>query len=322
MAVAVANYPIHQSPLFKLRSKGRLSALLGCSVSDIKRISAASDNYLEWTTKPKAAERLIGRPSKPRQIQQPKKALADIQKRLADLLARIERPDYLYSATKGRTYIKNALVHQDGAPMLKVDIKAFYTNAKATCVKRFYEQALMCSPDVAKLLTALSVFEGRMLPTGSPLSPIMSYYAYREMFDRLNARAKKIDARFTLYVDDMVFSGVGVTKSLANEVCSEVSRHGLVGHKVRFFEADQPKVVTGVALLSGEIDIPNKRRMKIRLLESALTSLTDSEERAVVGSALIGQYREAAGIVPGIERKADRVLSILAAAKKRDEGKL
>lgn len=318
MSPSLSPYPIHQSPLYKLRSKGRLAAILGSTVRDLLDLASASDNYIEWSTKPKRAEVLIKRPSTPRKIQQPKKNLAAIQKRLSVLLARIERPDYLYSATKGRTYLKNALVHQGSAPLLKVDIKAFYSNARAASVKRFYLSTLQCSPDVARLLASLSVFENRMLATGSALSPLMSFYAYRDLFDRLSSIAIQIGAKFTLYVDDMVFSGEGVSKDLASRICREIQRYGLVGHKVRFFVAAEPKVVTGVALLNGRVDLTNKRRMKIRLLETALRTLESSEDRQVVGRALVGQYREAAGILPGIERNADRVAGILAMDQEKE----
>jgi hypothetical protein len=45
---------------------------------------------------------------------------------------------------------------------------------------------MKCRKDVASIITRLSTYQGR-LPTGSPLSPIMAYFAYCDLSAKLDA---------------------------------------------------------------------------------------------------------------------------------------
>lgn len=297
-------YSLNQSPLYKLQSKQRLATLLQMPIKDIYWLLDQDDNYKQWDTQQKAAEKLCEIAHKSRRIQEPKKILEGIQNRLAKYLGRIERPDYLYSATKGRSHVLNALAHKKLGLTIKIDIKNFYQNATSQNVRTFFERHLECSPDVAYILEKISTFNGH-LPTGSPLSPALSFFAYKDMFDHLNKIALSTGATMTLYVDDIVVSGDGATPALINRMRSALKKHGLIGHKVSCFRNGELKVITGVAVTDTVIAIPYKRRNKMRIMENVLRSSNNAQDIQIIGRALIGQYREAGHIEPGIERRAD-----------------
>lgn len=307
----MVGYAIHQSPLYKVGSKKRLAAVLSVPLADLLLLARLGDeNYREWLLPPKRSEELAGM-AKPgsRVIQQPKILLATIQKRIATLLARIEKPDYVYSATKRRTYLHNALVHANAPVACKVDIKSFYTQVPARAVRSFFEGDLKCPPDIARILTALCT-KSTHLPTGGAASPLLSFFACMAMFDSIAALARTHELNFSLYVDDMAFSGNVIPPVFIPLVNRELRVAGYRGHKICHYGVGQVKVITGVALgANGIAALTNRRRTKMRMFESAFWATEDPDHMRILGQALVGQYREADRVVPGSKYRAERIRS-------------
>ena len=301
-------YPIDQSPLFRLASKKRLALLLGIGVADLKLLcDMQQHNFKRWELGQRERDKLIGLPvKKKRSIQQPKAALHAVHKRIALLLGRIQKPEFVYSATKKRSYVENAFQHRRDQPCVKVDIKEFYPHVKFGRVRRFFLDQLECSVDVAHMLAILCCVDGA-LPTGSAVSPVLSYFSCAPMFAAIEALAQRRGLVFTLYVDDMVFSGEAVDMVFANDVRVLLKNRGFVGHKIKCYAARDVKVVTGVAVRADFVDLPFSRKGRIRKTEAAFAVRTDPEELRILGRALIGQYREAERIKPGIKGKAASV---------------
>ncbi|TAK37905.1 MAG: RNA-directed DNA polymerase [Lysobacteraceae bacterium] len=300
-------YPLTSSPFYRLASKQKLAAILGVSLRDLRLLLKQPDNYRLWDTRRRRRDELVGIPHKARAIQQPKPLLAIIHKRLAILIGRIEKPDYVYSATKARSYFDNARPHAIGEPTVKIDIKNFYSNVTRRFVRDFFERRLQCSPDVAHVLTELcciTTASSSALPTGSAVSPVLSFFACSEMFRRIAEIAKDHGLIFTLYVDDMVFSGSKANRHFTSKVVHELAKNGFVGHKITHFRGDATKVVTGVAVSAGRVDLPFRRQRKIRQFEEAFWAATNPEDISLLGATLLGQYREAERIKPGTKLRA------------------
>lgn len=298
-------YPLNQSPLYCLKSKRKLAAALGVPLRDLQfLVSLDKDNYKQFDTKEKLRDKLaaIGG-HKARKIQQPKPLLASIHKRIARLLSRIQKPSYVYSATKGLSYLDNAKHHQNDEEAVKVDVKEFYQSLKAGEVRNFFESEMRCSPDVAHFLSKICCFGGA-LPTGSALSPSLSYFACSAMFRRIAAYAEARGLKFSLYVDDMVFSGPGADRAFARVVVAELKRHHLVGHKISVFGTGDPKVITGAVVRASGVAMPFKRQKRIRLFERAFWRADDPEHVRVLGTTLIGQYREGERLQLGSKLRA------------------
>lgn len=114
------SYPLNQSPLYRLRGKGQLEKLLDLRWDMVEPL-ADSAYYRVWLN------------DKGREIQQPIRKLALVHKRIGDLLARIELPDYLYSQ-RGRSYADNARQHLGHVPLFKTDIHKFYPRDRKSVV--------------------------------------------------------------------------------------------------------------------------------------------------------------------------------------------
>jgi len=283
--VARKSYNRDQSPLYRVTSPSMLAKRLHVSVAQLHGLLANDDNYIRWTDKDS------GRP-----IQQPKPFLRAIHERVAKLLARIETPDYLHSAVKGRSYITNANCHCPHTPTVKIDVKKFYPSARAQAVFHFFRDRMGCDGDVAGILAALLTVDGH-LPTGSSASPILSYFAYEDMFGAIAEAARQRGCVMTCYVDDMVFTGPGATPRLIHEVRRIAQPYRLWTHKTMVFGPGEPKVITGLAITVDGPRVPNRRK---RIVKQALRSFRRDPAGVSVAALrrLVGQLHEAAQIDP------------------------
>lgn len=165
-----------------------------------------------------------------------------------------------------------------------------------------------CRSDAAMLLAKILTVDGH-LPTGSPVSPILSYYAHKRMFDEIARLAGDLDLNFTLYVDDMCLSGDKATRATLFRVRGIIAAHGLKSHKCRFFPAGVPRVVTGNALTTNGVRLPHIRHLKIKEAFEALEKLPEGKARDKAKNALRSRLFEAAQLEP---RWADRARSLTA----------
>ena len=277
-------YPLNQSPLFRLRGKGQFEELLNLRWDMVKPL-AAPDYYRVWFN------------DKGREIQQPIRKLALVHKRIGDLLARIELPDYLYSQ-RGRSYADNARQHRGNVPLFKTDIHKFYPSTTWMMVFRMFVDEFECAEDVAHQLADVCCYHQRHLPTGSPLSGRIAFFAARQMFDAIAAVAARESCRMTAYVDDLTFSGAAATKTLMGEVRQVVHQHGLKTKqkKSRTYAATSPKAVTGAVIAGDELKLPNERHRKIQEARRELTAATGSEKDRIK-RVLRGRLQEAKQVV-------------------------
>jgi hypothetical protein len=223
---------------------------------------------------------------KTRQVEVPKPILERIHRRLFSLFERIEKPDYLQSGVKGRSYITNARLHVGPVPLVKIDVKKFYPSVDSAKVYRLFHEALHCSPDVAGLLTRLTTYDGHV-PTGSCVSQLLAFFAAKPMFDELDNLAATQELRFSCYVDDMTFSGACATPALLWAAKKVVHSHGFKYHKDHCYTAEQGKLVTGVLVCADNIAIlPSKEHTLWRQTHDLGSGNREQQLTAV--SSLIG----------------------------------
>jgi len=260
-----------------MRSRKKLAAeVFNADLALLERIAKNSENFRVFH---------IAQGDKTRQVETPKPVLERLHRRLFTLLERIEKPAYLQSGVKGRSYITNAQVHVGAVPLVKLDIKKFYPSVDGGRVYRFFHEVMQCSPDVAGLLTRLCIYDGHV-PTGSCVSQLLAYFAVRPLFDGLSDLAATHDLRFTLYVDDMTFSGAGATPAFLWEAKRLVHSFGLKYHKDRIYTADSQKVVTGVLVNAQGISILPSKELDIWRRSQSLGSGDLAERRAAIESLL------------------------------------
>lgn len=258
-------YHFNQCALYKMISKKKLCEMLYVELKELKDLLRVDDNYLVFSYESKPIiphEQFV---KKPRTIQALKEPLKTIHKRIFKLLKNIDVPSYLHSAVKCRSYRSNAESHINSLFLHKVDIKKFYQSISEKKVFEFFYNTLRCSEDVSILLSKICCWKN-MLPTGSPLSPILSFLVNMRMFDRLYAYARLNELRMTVYIDDITFSGEIITKMNIFEIDKIIINNGYRPHKKNLSLPNNKKIVTGLILEASNTNIPPVRRLKVRKL--------------------------------------------------------
>jgi RNA-directed DNA polymerase len=277
-------YPVDQCLLFKTKSPDQLAERLRIPRGLLDKLLGEKNNYLKYLRDG-------------RLIQEPKPRLKQIHIRITKLLSRMETPTYLHSGIKGRSYISNAAVHNPNERTIKLDVKKFYPSARAAAVFHFFVDVLQCDRDVAGMLTRLLTVDG-YLPTGGNASSILSFWAYKPMFDELDSLAKYHGCEFSLYVDDASITGAGATRALIQAARKIVSKYRLKAHKTHAFDSGQPKVVTGVAVTKRGLKVPNRRQKAIAEGLASLEASSSDAERIRILNPLISRVYEAGQVDP------------------------
>lgn len=278
-------YARDQSPLYRIKSPAQLAEKLCITRDQLRLLETSGENYIRWVD-----EKKTGRP-----IQQPKPLLETVHKRVCRLLSRIETPDFLHSAIKGRSYISNAMRHSASQATAKIDVQQFYPSTRVQAIFHFFRDRMNCNGDVSGILAKLLTVDGH-LATGSSASPILSFFAYEDMFLELEALAIQRNCEMTCYIDDVVFTGPGATRRLIYDSIKIIHRYRLHGHKTKLFNAGQPKVITGVAITRRGARLPNKRQKLINDDVSSISGASDDDMRIALMRSAVGRLYEAAQI--------------------------
>ena len=249
-----ATYALHQSPLFCLRSRSKLARLLGLSVSEMKKLSTCGDSLYKEFDIPK-------RTGGARHVENPCKPLKRAQARLAKLLSRVTPPDFLFCPVKGRCYVSNAARHVGHRVIRCLDIRKFYPSTPSKRVFWFFHKVLGCERDIAGLLTGLSSYRGH-LPTGSPLSPILAYFSFYDLWAAIAAVCTERGLTLSVYVDDVTISGSHVRSSDLWRIKKLIHATKLQYHKEKAF-FDYTAEVTGVIVTAAGVQAPHRSHAKL-----------------------------------------------------------
>lgn len=295
MSATKATYPINQCALYKCRTRKKLESLLTIEPDGLRNIQAIIDYHNFSIDKKNSTEKRL--------ISAPNFTLKAVQARILTLMKYIERPDWLVSGKKGKSYIDNGKAHIQANYMLAIDIKSFYDNCRRDRVYRFFSDKMCTSPDVAKILTDIVTF-GNVIPTGCPTSQLIAYYAYEDMFSNIYDCAKANNCIFTLYVDDMTFSSLDPipVKKLSRDIDLILRRYGHKPKykKVKYYSRDAAKPVTGTIITANhEMAVPNSLQKRVYenfQLAKQYDAENMSQELEKVTNALVGQIQAARNI--------------------------
>lgn len=295
-------YPLNQSPLFKLNSHTKLAKLLLLdSSSQLKNIiSKGVKNYYQSTL-----------PSG-RIIEVPLPQMVRLHRRLNSLLNRIEIPKYMNSGVKGRSHIKNGKEHLGSSLVYKVDIKKYYPSVKQLNIEKVFNNKFKCSLDVAKTIALISTFNG-YVPTGSPLSQNMAYIASRSAFDHIDKYSSDRAINFTVYVDDLTFSGEKITPKFKSYIVNFLKRNRQFDcHKIRGYNPEKAKPITGVVIVNNILKVCNTHRKKIfdlrKSLSISLNNASISEDELMREFQVLQGHLFSAGQINGRYRQLGKKL--------------
>lgn len=301
MSQTTKQYPIHQCALYKLESKGRLETLLLLPAGGLK--GAMLDIGYDCFERPKSNGKGT------RTITAPRPRLNRIQQRILRLLSGIEKPSWVISSTKGKSYLDNAPVHQNNPFVLTMDIASFFDRCKRDYVYRFFKERLLMSSDCAEALTDICTWNGS-IPTGTSTSQLLAYFAYEDMFRKIENLACERCMTFTLYVDDMTFSSAeGFSPDvLENDVRLILRQYGhtVKSSKTRYYSKGDYKLITGISVSPGrDLLASNSLQERVRKgFDSHLKNPTQESRRRVLGQIGAARLIEE-GKFPEIERKVE-----------------
>lgn len=262
-------YPIEDSPFFKLSSRSRLARLLNISNKDLRKLSkSAPTAYSEFDR--------IKKNGGKRRVENPARPLKLVQARVARLLSRVAPPDYLFCPVKGRCYVTNAAKHRGNRVVRCLDIRKYFPNTPSRRVFWFFHTIMKCERDIAAELTTLATYK-RHLPTGSPLSPILAYFAYIDVWDAIAAICKEHSLTLTVYIDDVTISGSSVPTSVIWQIKQAIHKAGLLYHKEKSY-IDRPAEITGVIVAGNELRVPNRQHKKLAEIKSDLRNKKNRTE--------------------------------------------
>lgn len=246
-------YKLEQSILYKLKSKNKLAHLLGLKLLNLKTLQ--DDQFY-------SCFQVEG----DRKIQHPQGDLYNVHKYLGKLLSRIEVPKYLHSGIKKHSSITNAQSHLlSQYKTLTTDIESFFPSTSAKKVFDFFFYIMKQSPDVANLLTNLLTYQGH-IPTGSPVSMSLAFFANINMFNELDCFAKNRGCKMTVFVDDLTFTGKAINANFLLHVEKIVAKNNLKlkKSKTNLFQENSPKFITGVVVKNNQIEPEYNQLKKLR----------------------------------------------------------
>lgn len=275
------SYDLNQCALYKCKTKKKLFKLLQTTPAKYKELKVALDLYKPLRKKKKDGTF--------RKVNAPRGDLKRIQKRVSELLMRLKTPAYLKSPVRGVSNIDNAADHRGKLAFHLLDVEDFYPSCTAAKMVWFFDQVLQCSPDVTAILVQLITLEG-VLPAGSPASPPLAFWAYKDMWDEINLLAQENSCSITVYVDDITISGESVSGSLIFAIKQRLAHHGHRYKKSK--EARQinaPVVVTGVVVRGQKLLMPNVQQHERYLLRKEIEGLQEGDEKEKKTESLVGR---------------------------------
>lgn len=275
------SYDLNQCALYKCKTKKKLFKLLQTTPAKYKELKVATDLYKPLRKKKKDGTF--------RKVNAPRGDLKRIQKRISELLMRLKTPAYLKSPVRGISNIDNAAHHRGKLAFHLLDVEDFYPSCTGEKMVWFFDRVLQCSPDVTAILVKLTTLED-VLPAGSPASPPLAFWAYKDMWDEIDLIARNNNCNVTVYVDDITISGETVPGSLVYAIKQRLAHHGHRYKKSK--EASQinaPVVVTGVVVRGQKLLMPNIQQKERHLLRKEIEGLKEGPDREKKTESLLGR---------------------------------
>lgn len=282
-------HPLRASCLFRVRTRRDLAAVFGMTEPALQAIVRVERPYSKRTIDTGKNGKV-----KMRDVEEPRGALRPIHERVGALLSRIEPPDFLFCPVKGRSYVDNANVHAKSAHVRTLDVKSYFPSTPQRRVFWFFSTVMECSLDVSVILARLLTVDGH-LATGSTVSPILSFYAFYDMWLAISEIAKAAECRISVYMDDLTVSGLAVPERIFWQIKKQIDSRGLEYHKERNFTRGTAEV-TGVLLRDGKALVPNRQLRKAHLVRTEVQQTDDQDQIFALTSRLLGLISQRAQI--------------------------
>lgn len=276
-----------QDPVLPLRTLSHLAFALKSNTRELQTLqTTTAESYKSWQTqKPNGGYR---------KIDSPFGRTKQLQARLARLLQTLTLPHASHGGRRGRDNLSNARVHVGSDVVLTMDIRSFFPAISHRMVYGCFIE-LGCTPDVARAITELVTFKGR-LPQGAPTSTVVANLVAAPLVNRLQQLAKLHGAKFTQFVDDITLSGPEHVRLLAPLIRKIVSqnRFSIKNGKTKIMVRSTEQEVTGVRV-DGGLSVPTRHltafSKDLDLFGSAIPGSAEREKLRKRLEGKIGYFR-------------------------------
>lgn len=232
------------------------SLLLGVNQEDLLSILFTADEY--FYSKAYIPKRSGGA----RQLSIPSVDLKYIQRWiLKNILENIPISEFAMGFCSGRSIVQNARNHLNKECVINVDLNDFFPSINIDDIFRiffYYGYTKEMSFCFSKLCCHNS-----SLPQGSPASPYLSNIICLKLDKRLSLLAKKYDASYSRYADDITISGNKKIKNIMLPLFNIIKDEGfsINPKKTRIQYSHQKQEVTGLTV-NGTVEKISKNYKK------------------------------------------------------------
>lgn len=218
-----------------------------------------------------------------RHIAAPKTQLKMAQRMILEqILQKAEVSEQSHGFMRAKSVITSAKTHEAGPDLLiNMDLENFFPTITFERVRGLF-QCFGYSGYIASLLAMICTYcermaleikgetkyiktSDRILPQGSPASPMITNIICRKMDKRINGLCQKLGLNFTRYADDMSFSYKGDTQDFAigsflnsiRKIAEDEGFH-IKEAKTHILRKNNRQYITGIVINNEEIGVPKK----------------------------------------------------------------
>lgn len=179
-------------------------------VSSLLEIDDKSLRYFLYAVKPEEAYRVFKIKKKKgsfRTICAPTQKLKAMQRKLAYILDLIYEPKICaYGFIKDKNILDNAHNHTKRKFILNIDLKDFFTQIHFGRIRgMLLKPPYNLGTEAATVIAQISCFQ-RVLPQGSPVSPVLTNMICKPFDNQMMSFCKKHGVQYTRYADDITIS--------------------------------------------------------------------------------------------------------------------
>jgi len=188
------------------------------------------------------------------------------------ILKKIKPSDQAYGYVKGRSHVKNAIMHLNSEIVINLDFIEFFHSIRFSDVFMFFN-ALGYSGRISACLTALLLFFNQdevnsYLPQGTMSSPYLSNLICSQMDEELFQIGRKFKFTYTRYSDDITFSTKEkvLPKRFFHTILKEINKYGfkINKKKLKIQRRYNRQIVTGIVVNHESPGLPRKYHNKLR----------------------------------------------------------
>ncbi len=167
----------------------------------------------------------------------------------------------------------HANLHVGKSVVVRIDIKDFFHQTDSIRIYQFLRY-LGWNHEAAEMIVQFCTWKG-CLPQGAPTSPILSNLVNYRMDARLAGLAKRSNATYSRYADDIIFSFTEDDRRFIRGVIRRVARilnetgYRMNRSKLRVMRQHNRQIVTGL-VVNEKVQLPRKTRRWLRAVEHRL----------------------------------------------------